>query len=231
MRIAILFPLYGVLLSVASAFTPAVVSTNKSNRPRAATSRTSTVTSSNLAASVIPQSPEELLLENINGNFRLSADEVNSVVKLGKEPKQKVINPFGLWCMAVSLVICPIWYLALQFTAATYKMSDAWDPNREFYDGLGKIWAKVFLTLIDSYPTFSGELKLLQKGPHNKPCLFVANHASWLDIPVLCTCTDQVFKFIAKGELGKLPCIGDQLSGVSILVLIYLKYHVGVKIC
>lgn len=30
--------------------------------------------------------------------------------------------------------------------------------------------------------------------------LIVANHASWLDIPVLCTAVDGPFKFIAKGE-------------------------------
>jgi 1-acyl-sn-glycerol-3-phosphate acyltransferase len=147
----------------------------------------------------------ESLENNINSNFRLSPQEVNAIVKLGSEPKTKVVNAFGLWCMAVSLVVCPIWYAALKLCSASYNISD----------GLGKIWAKSFLALTASYPTFSGELELLRKGPHNRPCLFVANHASWLDIPVLCTCTDQVFKFIAKGELGQLPCIGDQLRGVS----------------
>lgn len=166
-----------------------------------------------LFASIVPEGSQELLEENINENFWLPPQEVNAVVTVGRAPKEKVINPFGLWCMVVTLVLCPIWYIALQLTEASYKISDAWDPNREFFDGLGKIWAKCFLTLINSYPTFSGELELLQKGPHNRPCLFVANHASWLDIPVLCICTDQVFKFVAKGELGKLPCIGNQLSG------------------
>lgn len=155
----------------------------------------------------------EGLETNINANYILSPQEVNAIVKLGTEPKTKLINGFGLWSMAVSLVVCPIWYLALKLCAASYNINDSWDQNKEFYDGLGKIWAKSFLTLTGSYPTFSGELDLLAKGAHNKPCLFVANHASWLDIPVLCTCTDQVFKFVAKGELGDLPCIGDQLKG------------------
>lgn len=41
----------------------------------------------------------------------------------------------------------------------------------------------------------------------------MANHASWLDIPVLCTCLDNVFKFISKSELKNAPCIGQQLRG------------------
>lgn len=159
----------------------------------------------------IAQGTEDLE-DNINSNFRLSMQEVNPIVKLGSAPKTKVVNAYGLWCMAVSLLICPIWYAALKLCSASYALSE-WDENHEFYDGLGKIWAKSFLALTGSYPTFSGELELLRKGPHNQPCLFVANHASWLDIPVLCTCTDQVFKFIAKGELASLPCIGDQLRG------------------
>lgn len=43
--------------------------------------------------------------------------------------------------------------------------------------------------------------------------MYVANHASWLDIPVICTVLNPVFKFIAKGELVKVPCIGHQLTG------------------
>lgn len=175
--------------------------------------RRQSLSSSSLKAS-ISQMPQDLQ-DNINADFWLSPEEVNAVVTLGKEPKTKSINPFGFWAMAVSLVVCPVWYMALQLCAASYKINDEWDPNREFYDGLGKIWAKAFLGATGSYPTYSGELELLRKGPHNKPCLFVANHASWLDIPVLCTCTDQVFKFVSKAELGKLPCIGDQLTGVS----------------
>lgn len=163
-------------------------------------------------ASVMPQGNESLK-DNINANFQLPPHEVHPILKFGTEPKAKVVNAFGLWCLAVSLVVCPIWWAAMKLCALSYDVDDTWDPNREFYDGLGKIWAKCWLTMTGSYPTFSGELRLLEKGPHNKPCLFVANHASWLDIPVLCTCTDQVFKFIAKGELGSLPCIGDQLTG------------------
>ena len=96
------------------------------------------------------------------------------------------------------------------------KDDNEWDPHRSIYDSTGKIWAKVWLTLIDSFPTISGEPLMT-----GRPCLYVANHASWLDIPVLCTVLDPVFKFIAKGELAKVPCIGHQLRGVSASSLLF----------
>ena len=46
------------------------------------------------------------------------------------------------------------------------------------------------------------------------------------DIPVLCTVLDPVFKFIAKGELSKVPCIGTQLSGVRFDLNFHYRYEV-----
>ena len=51
------------------------------------------------------------------------------------------------------------------------------------------------------------------------PCMFVANHCSFLDIAVLCCVLDPVFKFIAKDSLSKFPGVGQQLVGVSSIVV------------
>ena len=141
-------------------------------------------------------------------SFLLSREDVNPVITLGEGEKQKVINAFGLWCLVVSFLTGPPWMLAMKLVQ---KMEN--DTNRELFDMTGKVWAKSWLTLTNSYPTVSGNLERVRKGNDLGPCLYVANHASWLDIPVLCTVLDPVFKFIAKGELSKVPCIGTQLSG------------------
>jgi len=210
MRFSILQSLAAAILFNSSrgtvAFSPASKATIVKNNQRRG------ISSLSASISRIPVAQQE----NIDTDFFMTKDEIKPIVTLGKEPKTKSVNLFGAWALAVSLVICPIWYAALKMCSLSYDIfGDDWDPNREFYDGLGKIWANAFLTATNSMPSYSGELQLLRKGPHNKPCLFVANHASWLDVPVLCTCTDQVFKFVSKAELGKLPCIGDQLEGVS----------------
>jgi 1-acyl-sn-glycerol-3-phosphate acyltransferase len=99
------------------------------------------------------------------------------------------------------------------------------DEHKAIFDTTGKLWAKIWLSLTMSYPTMSGNTipSLLQSSSSSSissfntnttACLYVANHASRLDIPILCTVLDPVFKFIAKGELRNVPGIGQQLLGV-----------------
>lgn len=146
-------------------------------------------------------------------DFFLTPEEVDPLIRVGKGDKEKVINVFGLRCALASLITGPVWAATMSILQAIYKVADDFDPDRSIYDSTGKIWAKSWLTMTDSYPTITGDVDRLKEG--HGPCLYVANHASWLDIPVLCTVLDPVFKFIAKGELRSVPCIGQQLDGVS----------------
>eukprot|EP00970_Alexandrium_tamarense_P018387 scaffold13332_cov275-Alexandrium_tamarense.AAC.3 len=85
----------------------------------------------------------------------------------------------------------------------------------------GKVWCRVYLTLVDSYPEIAGDVERLKNkksllgdgGGENQACMYVANHASFLDIAVLCCVLDPVFKFIAKDSLKKFPGVGKQLRG------------------
>ena len=158
----------------------------------------------------------------------LTDEEVAPIIRLKGSSGEKVINLFGMLCIMVTLITCPIWSLAMYVVNAVCSSNEELDPNRSFYDYTGKIWSRIWLSLANSYPTISGDLSSLEEGAG--PYFYVANHASWLDIPILCTVLDPVFKFIAKGELLNTPCIGQQLSGVS-TVLIYLTdlYHKSQK--
>ena len=137
-----------------------------------------------------------------------------------------MVNAFGLWCAAVSLLTGPIWMAAMMLVdTLSSSIGEEWDSDRAIFDATGKIWAKVWLTMTNSFPTISGEPLMT-----DRPCLYVANHASWLDIPVLCTVLDPVFKFIAKAELATVPCIGKQLHGVSIICWTGLFGHDEVRL-
>lgn len=144
-------------------------------------------------------------------SFVLSKEDLKPIIRIGTGDKEKIINGFGLWCMVVSLLTGPPWMMAMKVVQNLFD--DTQDKNRELFDKTGKVWAKTWLTLTNSYPTVTGNLDRMKVDNNLGPCLYVANHASWLDIPVLCTVLDPVFKFIAKGELSKVPCIGTQLSG------------------
>jgi hypothetical protein len=154
--------------------------------------------------------------------YFMSVDDINPIVKFGKENKTKVINAFGLWCALVSIVTGSIWSLSMSILQFWNEQYPDWDKNHEIYDSTGKVWSKVWLSLTDCYPTISGNVDALTSEYHDGPCLYVANHASWLDIPLLCTILDPVFKFIAKGELKNVPCIGQQLIGVSCTHVVFV---------
>lgn len=146
---------------------------------------------------------DDLVMEE---SAALSSEEMNPIFKLNKGSEEKIVNAFGLWTILVTMITSPLWLLAMKIVDAVND-----DPHREMYDGTGKVWSKAWLTLSNCYPTITGDLSQIDK--ERGACLYVANHASWLDIPIVCTVLHPVFKFIAKGDLKNIPCIGDQLSG------------------
>ena len=148
-------------------------------------------------------------------SFVLSEAEVNPIVRLNFGGKEKLVNGFGLWTILVSLLTGPIWSAAMYIVAIFHQLDESFDQDKSIYDKTGKIWSKAWLAMTMSTPSVAGEGERLKDG--QGACLYVANHASWLDIPVLCTVLDPVFKFIAKGELGNVPCIGQQLRGVGFM--------------
>lgn len=112
----------------------------------------------------------------------------------------------------------PFWLLAMEVLQRLGDSIDGFDDDRSKFDYSGKIWCRTYLRLVDSYPEIAGDVSRLKdktEGGYGGACLFVANHASFLDIAVLCTVLDPVFKFIAKDSLAKFPGVGKQLVGVS----------------
>jgi hypothetical protein len=150
------------------------------------------------------------------GSCLMTKEEIAPIITIKKgTPKEKFINTNGLYCILVTLILNPIWALAMTITDAVCGTFPDLDPNRAFYDKTGKMWSKAWLTMTDSFPSISGDVARLKEENELGACLFVANHSSWYDILLLCTVLDPVFKFIAKGELRDVPCIGQQLVGVS----------------
>jgi 1-acyl-sn-glycerol-3-phosphate acyltransferase len=130
--------------------------------------------------------------------------------------KTKVLNLYGLLNLFTIAVTMPFWLLAMEVIQRLGDTIEGFDENRAKFDYSGKIWCRTYLRLVDSYPEIAGDVSRLkdkEAGGYGGACLFVANHASFLDIAVLCTVLDPVFKFIAKDSLVKFPGVGKQLVG------------------
>ena len=98
-----------------------------------------------------------------------------------------------------------IWiYLNLIFWTLLFGLSSFFTilltGKKENFKFFGVIWGKTL--------SFIFNIKLIIKGKHNlqdRNYIFVANHASLIDIPLLLIAVNRYTVFIAKSELSKIP--------------------------
>lgn len=147
----------------------------------------------------------------------LTIEEISPIFEFtNKKGNLKVINLYGLYNLFIILTTMPFWMLSMEVIHRLGDSIDGFDDDRSKFDFSGKMWCRTYLRLVDSYPEIAGDVSRLKdktEGGYGGACLFVANHASFLDIAVLCTVLDSVFKFIAKDSLAKFPGVGKQLVG------------------
>ncbi|KAL7435617.1 hypothetical protein ACHAXH_002712 [Discostella pseudostelligera] len=167
---------------------------------------------------------ESASLSSSSPSHILSMDKINPIFKFEKNGKPKVLNIYGLYHLFVIVITMPFWMASMEMLHWLGNNIQGFDEDRAKFDYAGKLWCRAYLTLTDCYPQIEGDVSRLQDKvepssssttAENGPgaCLFVANHASFLDIPVLCCVLDPVFKFIAKDSLMKFPGVGRQLVG------------------
>ena len=147
----------------------------------------------------------------------------------------KVLNLHGLHHLLVIVLSMPLWMIGLEVLHALGDAFPGFDDDRGKFDTVGKVWCRAYLGMTGCYPSIEGDVGRLMSssgkeegggvGGNNGPCLFVANHASFLDIAVLCCALEPTFKFIAKDSLEKFPGVGRQLVGVSCRGRRIRSYH------
>ena len=174
-------------------------------------------------------------------SYVLTTSQMKPLFTFTKNSKQKILNATGLYHLFILVLTMPIWIVSMEILQRLGDTLEGFDDNREKFDYAGKIWCRVYLSLVDCYPEIYGDVNRLKmkdsstyqqktvdgvedenvdESGSNGACLFVANHASFLDIAVLCCVLDPVFKFIAKDSLAKFPGVGKQLVGVSFSLLL-----------
>ena len=176
---------------------------------------TATTNEESLDASLPSEKNIPLSLQTNIPSYILSIAEMKPMLKWEKDGKEKILNAVGMYHLAIIALTMPFWMAAMDTLHLLGDAIEGFDENRAKFDYAGKVWCRSYLKLTNCYPEVAGDVSRLKVGNGNGACLFVANHASFLDIAVLCCVLDPVFKFIAKDSLKDFPGVGRQLVGVS----------------
>ncbi len=108
----------------------------------------------------------------------------------------------GIWFLTTFLILFPFFLATMHFRATA--------PLTVF---INKIWCLIYFPLIGIPIPIHQESEL----PHG-PLVFVSNHASYLDIPVLTWALPGFICFIGKAVLGKVPLFGYMFKKLHITV-------------
>lgn len=102
---------------------------------------------------------------------------------------------FGLQCWSI---MC-LWFLGMiAFMPFKLLFPRSIDKDGILIDSLGRWWSRL-VSFPHSIPTVTGTENL---PPKNEACIYIANHASWMDIPILGGFLPPL-KFVCKKELTK----------------------------
>ncbi len=69
----------------------------------------------------------------------------------------------------------------------------------------------------------------IREFPDDKPVFIVSNHQSFTDIPVLYFAFNQLFGFVAKVELGKIPLLNYWMNQLGCILIDRKKYTQAIR--
>lgn len=101
----------------------------------------------------------------------------------------------------------PLIYLYTFVLGTLSLISSLWDRDGRTQHRFAQMWSWLILHTIASPPRVTGMERINFARPH----VFVANHSSALDIPVLYTSIPRQFRIVAKEELFRYPFMGWHL--------------------
>lgn len=121
---------------------------------------------------------------------------------------------FGVQCWSIML----LWMVGmLMFMPFKLIFGNRFDPDGILIDTFGRWWS-FLVSFPHSLPRITGRENL---PPSGEACVFIANHASWMDIPMVGLLPP--LKFVCKKELTKVCVMRVKMCLAYLFLLV--KYH------
>jgi len=114
---------------------------------------------------------------------------------------------FGIWG-GLSFFVPFLLFLPLLHLSASRPK---WHP---YASKLNYAWARLFFWFSFLPLPIVGKTNI----PKGKPCVYCANHTSWLDIIAMGLVVEGDYKFMGKDSLAKVPLFGAMFSKLHIMV-------------
>jgi 1-acyl-sn-glycerol-3-phosphate acyltransferase len=102
----------------------------------------------------------------------------------------------------------PLIWLYTVIVGTLSLISSLFDPNGAVQHGFARLWARMILATIGTTITIDGLEKIDTRRAH----VYVVNHTSAIDIPVLYVSLPFQFRILAKRELFRYPFMGWHLK-------------------
>jgi 1-acyl-sn-glycerol-3-phosphate acyltransferase len=99
-----------------------------------------------------------------------------------------------------------IWLYTITFGALSL-LSSFFDKSGRIQHEFARLWSRMILGTIGAKPQIEG----MEKIDVSKPQVYVVNHLSALDIPLIYACLPFQFRILAKKELFRYPFMGWHL--------------------
>ena len=107
-----------------------------------------------------------------------------------------------------ALIADPAIILATIFFGSVSIASSFFDSTGRRQAAIARVWAKVLLLASGVKVTVEGLQHIDPKAPY----IFVSNHTSYIDTPVILANISAQFRFLAKSGLFQIPFLGTHLS-------------------
>lgn len=135
--------------------------------------------------------------------------------------KYGALNPFAIYYGLVAILLGLPWFVALTAYQVLRALTGGrLDKRRKIPVLMNHLWGTLLMRLTRSFPVMENKHILEEFYKQQRPCMFVANHNSWMDIPFLgATIGWRNYKIISKAELGRVPILGKAIRvGGNIMV-------------